>query len=224
MNTIAFFDVDGTLLDGYSGYFATKALVQHKLVKTRRILAALFYRAMAPLYKGDVRKMYELILKDLVGYPIEELLAIGKECFDESICPRFYREGLTKLDEHRQQGHKIYLLSSGPYMVLEHIGKFLKVDGTKSINYMVSGGVIQNAIQEPLCYQEGKLVLAQQIAKRESADLSECYYYADNDDDLSLLLRVGYPRPVNPDKVLRRVALQNKWPIQQFNHCLGQEG
>ena len=216
MNTIAFFDVDNTLFDGYSGYHTTRILAQKKMVKTHHILVAIFYRILAPIYRGDVKRMYEVILGDLAGRTLDEVMAVGKECFENSMKPKLFREGVEAIAEHRRLGHKVYLLSSGPGMVIDHVADFLKVDGAKSVGPVVMGGVLQKKINDPICYQEGKLILAQQIAKKEFVDLSECYFYADSIDDISLMIRVGHPRPVNPDNSLKKMAVQKEWPIRHF--------
>ncbi|OGQ26145.1 MAG: hypothetical protein A3I75_07725 [Deltaproteobacteria bacterium RIFCSPLOWO2_02_FULL_50_16] len=220
MNAIAFFDVDHTLFDGYSGYHATRILVEKKIVQYRHLLAALFYRAVASYYKGDVYKMYEILLKDLAGRSLEEVMRIGKECFEKDIRPKLFQEGEKAIAEHRNLGHKIYLLSSGPGMVIDHVADFFKVDGARSIGPVVTQGIIQKEVRKPLCYQDGKSIFAQQIAKSCGTDLSECYYYADSIDDLSLMLRVGHPRPVNPDKEIREIAQQNQWPIRYYRQYL----
>ena len=216
MKPIAFFDVDKTLLNGYSGFYATITLVQRRLVRPHHVLAALFYRIIAPLYHGDVRRMYEMILYDLVDHPLTEVMSIGKECFEKNIRPKIFQDGIKLVEDHKRMGHQVVLLSSGPSMVIDHVADFLQVDQSYSNGPVVRDGRLQKELREPLCYQEGKLITAQQVAKNAGVDLTTCYYYADSIDDLSLLLRVGHPRPVNPDRELRDLAQQNGWEIRYF--------
>jgi hypothetical protein len=41
-------------------------------------------------------------------------------------------------------------------------------------------------------------------------------FYADGDEDLSLMRLVGHPRPTNPGPVLTKVAVRSGWPIMRF--------
>ena len=40
---------------------------------------------------------------------------------------------------------------------------------------------------------------------------------SDSDEDIQLLEHVGKPRPLNPNKELRRIANGRGWPVQDFN-------
>ncbi len=44
------------------------------------------------------------------------------------------------------------------------------------------------------------------------------YAYSDSFTDVPLLERVGHPTVVNPDRALRRLALENGWPVLEFRH------
>jgi hypothetical protein len=46
--------------------------------------------------------------------------------------------------------------------------------------------------------------------------LSACYAYSDSVTDLPMLEAVGQPHAVNPDKGLRRVAVERGWPVDDF--------
>ena len=43
--------------------------------------------------------------------------------------------------------------------------------------------------------------------------LEHCYFYSDSYTDLPMLEAVGYPRVVNPDLRLRRLARRRGWPV-----------
>nr|BFE77188.1 hypothetical protein GCM10020092_104890 [Actinoplanes digitatis] len=56
------------------------------------------------------------------------------------------------------------------------------------------------------------------MAAERDYDLAECYAYSDSSSDLPLLEAVGHPSVVNPDRTLRRVALERSWPVLEFRH------
>jgi phosphoserine phosphatase len=57
-----------------------------------------------------------------------------------------------------------------------------------------------------------------ELAAERGYDLAQCYAYSDSSSDLPLLESVGHPSAVNPDRALRRVAVENSWPILEFRH------
>ena len=52
-----------------------------------------------------------------------------------------------------------------------------------------------------------------ELAEERGYDLADCYAYSDSISDLPLLEAVGHPSAVNPDRTLRKVAIERGWPI-----------
>ena len=55
-----------------------------------------------------------------------------------------------------------------------------------------------------------------QMAADGGYDLADCYAYSDSITDLPMLSAVGHPTAVNPDRGLRKAALEHGWPVLQF--------
>ncbi len=222
MSTIAFFDVDYTLVKGYSGFFTTLLLIQKGILKKRRLPFALFYQLASPFYKGNLYKMYQIAINDMAGSSLKEILAIGRECFVRWIRPRIYTEGIETIRRHRERGEKIFLMTSGPYMTIQSLADFLGVDGRYAAGPVVDRqGILTPVMRRPVCYREGKVEAAEQILKEEGGSWKNCSYYADDVDDLFLLERVGHPRVVNPGRKLLRMAQSRGWPVLRFRETVG---
>ncbi len=218
---VALFDVDKTLVDGYSGYYTTLRLMRCGAIRKRRIAKAIFYKAVSTIYHGDVRKMYELVLGDMAGWPLERVLEIGSECFTEDIKPRLYRGAIELVKSHQDKGHNSYFVTAAPYMTVKVLGDYLGVNADYAPAPEIRDGVLQSTVKEPLAYGDGKLDVARLIAEQEKVSLADCYFYSDNIDDIVLLEAVGHPHAVNPDKKLLRVAEKKGWPILHYKECLG---
>lgn len=219
---IAFFDVDKTLCDCYSGYGATIELMRHKIIKKRRLLKAVFYNALGRLYfNADVRRMYEIALGDMAGTHLDDILQIGLEAFEKYVKPKLYLEGIEEIEKMKQEGYTVALLSSGPYMLIKNMEIFLKCDTSFSNGPQIIDGILQKTFREPLCYKEGKVQVAKQYVESQGTTLADCRFYSDSVSDLPLLSQVGHPQVVNPDHKLRRVAEEKKWPILSFEKTLG---
>lgn len=221
--SIAFFDVDGTLMSVISGFYTTLELMRRGIIKKRRLPMALFYKLVASLYTGNVRRMYEVAIADMAGSRLDDILEIGREVFERHLKPKIYREALEEIERHRRQGHKIILLSSGPTMAITIVQEFVKADGSYSIGPAVEDNILQNRLQEPFTYKEGKILAAGLEAKKAGVTLKECYFYADSHHDIHLLSAVGNPRVVNPDRRLGKIAAQKGWPVLQFKTLLGEK-
>ncbi len=224
MKSIAFFDVDGTLMNGVSGYYTTLELIRRGYLKKRKLLYALLYKLLSIIYVGDVRKMYELATADLAGSNIHNILEIGKFVLDQFVKPRLYLEAIELIEKHRLAGDRIVLVSSGPYMTIKNLEQFLKADASYSIGPVIENNILQKNLMEPFTFMEGKVIVAEKEAKSQGVSLKKCAFYADSCHDIPLLTAVGYPGVVNPERKLRKKAEDLGWPILSFKTLLGNQG
>jgi phosphoserine phosphatase len=55
-----------------------------------------------------------------------------------------------------------------------------------------------------------------ELAAEDGIDLAASTAYSDSHTDLPFLEAVGHPVAVNPDRALRRVARDRRWPVLEF--------
>ena len=213
---LVFFDVDYTLIDGNSGLYATKRLIQHGLFKKRRLLQALYYTTAALIKDQNVTKIYQIALKDMIGMHIEEVLKIGQECLQKDLLKRLKNKAITLLKNHQKKGDHIVLLTSGSQMIMQNLAQHLGVDEFYCITPQTRNNIITAELSMPLCYAEGKIHYAKIAAQKNNLDLSEAYFYTDHHTDIPLLELVGHPHCVDPNGKLKRYALNKGWPVHYF--------
>jgi phosphoserine phosphatase len=63
-----------------------------------------------------------------------------------------------------------------------------------------------------------KAAAARALAEERGYDLASSYAYSDSISDVPLLECVGNPTAVNPDRALRRIAIERGWPMLEFRH------
>jgi len=163
MKKLALFDVDNTILDGYSGYYTSLRLIKLGVVRKRRLAQAIFFKLLSPLYKVDARSMYTKMLADMAGWPLDEALAVGQTCFEEDLQPRMFTGALELIREHQAKGHPTYFITAGPYMTIKSMGDALNVCADYAPRPIIRDGVIVPEINEPLAYLDGKLKVAELI-------------------------------------------------------------
>lgn len=219
---VAFFDVDKTLCNCYSGYHTTVDLIRLKIIKKRRLLKAIYYNTIGRMHlKADVYRMYEIALQDMSGTKLIDILEIGRKTFETKVKPMLYQEGIDEIEKLRQEGFMVGLLTSGPYMLIKNMEQFLGLDFSFSNGPVIRDGILQKEVQRPLVYKEGKVEVAEAFLAEHGIHLQDCKFYSDSISDLPLLEKVGYPVAVNPDKKLRKVAIERGWPIRDFTKMLG---
>ncbi|MBI1908776.1 MAG: HAD-IB family hydrolase [Deltaproteobacteria bacterium] len=221
--TIAFFDVDRTLISGYSGFYVSLELIRRRVMKKRRLPLALFYQLTSRFQHDNVKKMYETACGDMAGFGIDQIMEIGRDCFEKSIRPRFYREALEVVEEHKRNGRMIVLLTSGPTMVVHFLADYLGVDQVYGSGPLVVKGVLEPEVGEPICYSEGKVIFAEQVEREQGVSLRHCYYYTDDITDKPLLEKVGFPSVVNPRRNLAKIAKKRGWPILRWSEVVGED-
>jgi putative phosphoserine phosphatase/1-acylglycerol-3-phosphate O-acyltransferase len=94
------------------------------------------------------------------------------------------------------------------YLGIEHI----------VCNRLVSDeqGILTGEVEQPVIWGPTKASAVQQFAVDHRVDLRSSYFYADGDEDLSLMYLVGHPRPTNPGPKLAKVAARRGWPVMRF--------
>ena len=136
---VAIFDVDQTLVQGY-----TERLFFRYLVRRRRLSLP---RALA--YLGQVACRLRDRFQDksyLEGLPVEEVVGLARKCYREDIAPRVSPAGLACVLEHQAQGHAIALLSGSLSLLLAPLQEELGADWLIATELQRQNGQFTGAI------------------------------------------------------------------------------
>jgi HAD superfamily hydrolase (TIGR01490 family) len=211
----AFFDVDNTLLPGAASevrFF--RALWRRGVVGWPELRESAWWllRQVPPLSLQPLRerKVY------LAGKPVQVIEPLGEEFCRDELCPVVAADGLRRMEEHRQAGHVIILITGSLDFLIEPIASALRVDRCIAVKLEACHGLYTGHLGSPLPYGEGKRQLIQQLASEFDLDLRTCFAYGDSPGDREILESVGNPMVVNPIRGMARIAKQKGWPIQQW--------
>jgi HAD superfamily hydrolase (TIGR01490 family) len=211
----AFFDVDNTLLPGEASevrFFRT--LWRRGVVSWSELRESAWWllRQVPPLSLQPLRerKVY------LAGKPVQVIEPLGEEFCREELCPGVAADGLRRMEEHRQAGHVIILITGSLDFLIEPIASALRVDRCIAVTLEARHGLYTGHLSSPLPYGEGKRRLIQQLASELDLDLRTCFAYGDSPGDREILECVGNPTVVNPIRGMARIAKRKGWPIQQW--------
>lgn len=217
MKAAAFFDIDGTLIDGQSGVLLGKLLVKKGEVKASYFISrALFYSFLYRINRLNYGHLVELGMKFFEGMTQEDVDALGEECFEKMVRKHIYKEAEALVASHRKKGHVCVIVSSAPKLVAKPIAKFFGMDDMLVTEGVVKNGRITGEVKKPLCYAEGKKILAENFSKKHNIALEKSYFYSDSATDVPLFESVGHPVAVNPERKLLSIARKRKWKILEF--------
>lgn len=213
----AFFDLDQTLLAGFSATSFLRERVAAGGVSPRD-LAETFYATIA--FGAGRTGFSGFMTATTAAYRgLEEavLEQIGEETFVKHLARQIYPESRALVEAHQAAGHTVAIVSAATRYQAEPLARDLGIEHVLCTRLEVEDGRFTGGVVRPTCYGEGKLVAARELAMREGLDLEQSYFYTDSADDLPLLEQVGRPRPTNPDRRLAQIAKERLWPVRRFH-------
>ena len=215
--TIAFFDMDGTLIFGYSILsIFREGVLARRLAPTDALkqFFALVSQAVDGTDYGDMLEQAAGLLRDM---PEQEFVELGETVFDKYVAASIYPESRALVRAHLARGHTVAVVSSATVYQVEPVARELGIDHVLCNRFQVRDGKFNGGISRPVCYGTGKLDAARRLAADRGVDLRNCFFYTDGLEDLPLLEQVGYPRPLNPDASLESAARRRGWLVRKFS-------
>jgi HAD superfamily hydrolase (TIGR01490 family) len=206
---VAVFDVDQTLVQGYTERMFFRFLVREGLISVSQALS--FLRQLACRPQDRFRdKSY------LAGLEVEEVDRLARRCYQKKIAPRVSPGGLACILEHQIQGHGVALLSGSLALLLEPLQEELGADWLIATELQRTNGKFTGEIAGLHPRGRNKLFLLQDLSYLQGVDLSRSYAYGDHIQDAHMFRSIGNPVVVNPSWRLRLQARKNHWPIRYF--------
>ena len=97
------------------------------------------------------------------------------------------------------------------------LARVLSFDGGLGTRSEVVDGRYTGRPAGPFNYREGKVLAMRELAELEAIDLGASYAYSDSESDLPMLRAVRHAVVVNPDAMLRRIALAEGWQVIELD-------
>ena len=214
----AFFDLDGTLVAGFTGVILTRERIRNRDMGVGELIAmvaaGLNHQFGRIEFEGLLNKATEV----LRGRPLSDLQQIGERLFAEKIEKRIYPEMRELVQAHLDRGHTVVLSSSALTIQVEPVARFLGIPNTLSNRFEIDvDGVLTGKVLKPILWGPGKANAVQKFSAEHDIDMADSYFYADGNEDVALMHLVGNPRPTNPGDKMAQIARKRGWPILQFN-------
>ena len=217
--TVAFFDVDGTLL---------KSTIVHCYIWMRSLQLPFFLKHLWLI--GFLPKIvYYLILDSISrtrfnevfyrnyrGLKVAEMKMLSTEMFEAYIRPKIFSEAVSQIREHKEQGTAIVLVTGSLDFVVQPIADYLAVDAVLAPQLREQDGQFTGELTTAPLIGEAKAEAMRNYADQHEISLEESYAYGDSQSDLPMLECVGNPIVVNPGKSFRQKALKSGWEMHEW--------
>jgi len=210
----AYFDLDGTLLNASSektlaahlacrrpwripwGTFAWTAGFLTNLLRGRAVYDAARNRGHFSLASWDVLERYSNRLAE------DRLTA----CIPQ--------QAWERLAWHREQGHRLVLVTATVAPMAEAMAKVLGMDDVYGCGPAVRTGLLSGSERGwSVPRRKGKVPVVQADAATHGHDLSQCYGYGNTLADSWFMECCGHAVAVSPEGSLRRHAQSKGWDI-----------
>ncbi|QIV85505.1 HAD-IB family hydrolase [Mycolicibacterium frederiksbergense] len=218
----AFFDLDGTLVAGFTGVLMTRDQLRRGQMSVGEFIGMVQAGVNHQLGRSEFEDLIGKGARMLHGNSMSDLDELGERLFIQHVRDRIYPEMRAMVRAHQARGHTVVLSSSALTVQVEPVARFLGIDKVLSNKFKVDDhGLITGEVEEPVIWGPGKAHAVQKFSAANGVDLSKSYFYADGDEDVALMYLVGNPRPTNPAGKLASVAQKRGWPILKFSSRSG---
>lgn len=218
----AFIDLDGTLCEIYlwQGLFAHHQHNQFKRTALYRFIA--YHFPIWLLYEAKVvskKSFYVLHATNLAwllkGVSIERADLIWDWVIEHQLMPHLRSKMLDVIHQHKDDGHRILLMSGSFEPVVRKLAQRLGLDGAIATPLEIEEERYTGRIIPPLNVGEGKVVRLRQYLHDAGGNihLTRSYFYTDSIVDVPVMRLFKNPIAVNPDDPLRELAKGEGWRI-----------
>ena len=211
----AFFDFDDTLLSGDSILYWLRFYYRRRPMRRVFQIANWAGLALIALRLIDSHTLKRIFLMPMGLEKPADLDALAAEFVREDLAHRFHVPVLQRLWTHHLLGHKIVILSASGTFYLRHLKLFLPmadIQGSDLIWPKRGWGIPR--YRDGNLRGENKITRLKALGYGDAGSLS--FAYSDHQHDRFLLRFAEFPICTRPTAKLRRLAVENAWPVMDW--------
>ena len=210
----AYFDLDGTLLNASSEKTLTAYLARRRPWRIPWEALAWTTGFITNMIRG--RAVYDAARNrghlSLASWAILE--RYSKQLAGEKLKPSIPPQAREKLAWHREQGHRLVLVTATVAPMAEAMAEVLGMDAVYGCGPEVREGILSGSERGwSVPRRKGKVPVVMADADANGHDLAACYGYGNTLADSWFMALCGHAIAVSPEGPLRRHAESNDWQI-----------
>jgi HAD superfamily hydrolase (TIGR01490 family) len=209
-------DVDGTLFGGWSSEARFVAHLARKgMLRAPQLCQAIaFFLRHGATFGRHVAKKNKAYL---AGLDVAAVEATARQFVSASIAPLLRPGMLRRLEAHRSAGEPVVLLTGTPDFIARPLAELLGAVALRATRCARTNDAFSADPPAAHPFGQAKLGFAAELCAELGCRLDDATAYADSDDDLALLERVGRAVAVAPERRLARIAQAEGWEILRLN-------
>ena len=218
----AFFDMDGTLVAGFTGAVWTQDRIRRRQIGVGEFLTFVQGALEHQIGRADFEGLLRRGAAVFRGRFLSDLDQIGERLFVQEISGRIYPEMRELVHAHLTRGHTVVLTSSALTIQVHPVAQYLRIENILCNRFESDDDeCLTGEVLTPIIWGAEKARAVQVFAADNGIDLSKSYAYADGEEDVALMHIVGNPRPTNPRGKMAAVAARRGWPVLKFTSRSG---
>ncbi|MFC9360666.1 HAD-IB family hydrolase [Rhodococcus sp. NPDC057014] len=212
--TLAAFDLDGTLISGYSASVVYRDRLRRFDISVAELLRTTNAAVETRFRGADVGNLMRIGVQSLAGRMEDEMQEWGQRLFRQEIARMIFSEVRGLLAAHRHAGHRVVMATSAtPYQALSVAADLdIEPEDVLCTRPAVLDGMLTGKLESAPLWGPAKAEALREYADKHDADLGDSFAYSNGAEDVPMLKSVGHPVALNPDRKLAATARQNGWP------------
>lgn len=214
MDSVVFFDIDGTLVRGQTQILFAKYLLKARKLNFFVVIKASIWFA---LYKMNLVNNVEKIMKKSYGVLKNKRVDVYdkyvKDFFEEIIRPNFFDKAIQDIENHKKEGREIILISSTIQPIVDQIKIFLNLKYGYGTRLEIKDGKYTGNIDGSVIYGLNKILIIKNTINFLKAKKEQSFAYSDHMSDAEFLNSVGHRYFVNPNRRDKKLAIKNNWNV-----------
>lgn len=219
----AFFDFDGTIIDGFSAGAFFRERLRNREMGAQEVAEALLISLRNDVGEAEFTEFLRGVLRGWTGRDETDLHQMGRRLFLDEVARHLFPEAWELVQAHRQQGHTVTIASSATQFQVEPMARELGLEHVLCTRAQAENGLLTGDIEGRVLWGTGKAAAVLAFSKQRGIDLEQSFAYANGDEDAMFLDTVGHPCAVNPREELTRIAQDRGWPVHHFAQRRGRQ-
>jgi len=211
----AFFDFDGTLIDGYSAaaYFTDR--IRRGEMGAKEVIDTLKL-TRKELSDEEFLDVIGKGMLDWAGQTEAQMRALWQRLWLAKVGTTLFPEGWQLVQAHQRRGHTVAVASSATPYQIEPLAEEYGIQHILATQPMIRSGKLTGGIKGRPLWGEGKAEAVRAFAAKQAIDLAQSFGYANGNEDIAFLKSVGHATAVQPKPLLQATAEAASWPVLRF--------
>jgi HAD superfamily hydrolase (TIGR01490 family) len=214
---IAFFDLDRTLLSTNSAKGWIFQEYRKGRMTTKNVGRAMWWLMMYRFRGTGMEQAIDEGAATLRATKEDIFVERTNLYWKEKCEPKIRPGAYSCLKWHQEQDHHIALITGSSIYLAQAAAQEFGIPHVLANRFVVEQGIFTGGTHKPLCYGEGKVILAQDLLDQLDISFAESFFYTDSYSDVPLLEKVAYPKVIAPDMRLKKYAKKRGWAILNWD-------